>query len=42
MLFRSTDRVWRLLTLQLWGDMFLTGKREERWEGVMATARPAV
>jgi asparagine synthase (glutamine-hydrolysing) len=38
-----TDRIWRLLTLQLWGDMFLTGKREERWEGLMAvTARPAV
>jgi asparagine synthase (glutamine-hydrolysing) len=38
----ATDRVWRLLTLQLWGDMFLTGKRAERWEGVMAAARPSV
>ena len=38
----ATDRIWRLLTLQLWGDMFLTGKREERWDGVMAAARPAV
>ena len=38
----ATDRIWRLLTLQLWGDMFLTGKREERWDGLMATARPAV
>jgi asparagine synthase (glutamine-hydrolysing) len=37
-----TDRIWRLLTLQLWGDMFLTGKREERWDGLMAAARPAV
>jgi asparagine synthase (glutamine-hydrolysing) len=37
-----TDRVWRLLTLQLWGDMFLTGKREERWEGVMAASHPIV
>jgi asparagine synthase (glutamine-hydrolysing) len=38
----ATDRIWRLLTLQLWGDLFLTGKREERWEGLMAGARPAV
>ena len=38
----ATDRIWRLLTLQLWGDMFLTGKREERWEGLMATAGPAL
>jgi asparagine synthase (glutamine-hydrolysing) len=26
----STDRIWRLLNLQLWGDLFLTGRRE-RW-----------
>ena len=38
----ATDRIWRLLTLQLWGDLFLTGKREERWDGLMAAARPAV
>jgi asparagine synthase (glutamine-hydrolysing) len=37
----ATDRIWRLLTLQLWGDMFLTGKREERWEGLMAAYRPS-
>jgi asparagine synthase (glutamine-hydrolysing) len=37
-----TDRIWRLLTLQIWGDMFLTGKREERWEGLMAAARHTV
>ena len=37
-----TDRIWSLLTLQLWGDMFITGKREERWDGLMAAARPAV
>jgi asparagine synthase (glutamine-hydrolysing) len=24
----ATDRIWRLLNLQLWGDMFLTGRRE--------------
>ena len=38
----ATDRIWRLLTLQLWGDVFFTGKREERWEGLMATAHPAL
>ena len=38
----ATDRIWRLLTLQLWGDMFLTGKRDERWYGVMAAAHPAI
>jgi asparagine synthase (glutamine-hydrolysing) len=38
----ATDRIWRLLTLQLWGDMFLTGKREERWEGLIPVARSAV
>jgi asparagine synthase (glutamine-hydrolysing) len=36
----ATDRIWRLLTLQLWGDIFLTGKRDERWEGLMAAADP--
>ena len=38
----ATDRIWRLLTLQVWGDLWLRGKREERWEGLMAVARPAV
>jgi asparagine synthase (glutamine-hydrolysing) len=31
----ATDRLWRLLNLQLWGDLFLTGRRERWWEGVM-------
>jgi asparagine synthase (glutamine-hydrolysing) len=26
----ATGRIWRLLNLQLWGDLFLTGRRE-RW-----------
>jgi asparagine synthase (glutamine-hydrolysing) len=26
----ATDRIWRLINLQVWGDLFLTGKRE-RW-----------
>ena len=25
----ATDRIWRLLNLQLWGDLFLTGRREQ-------------
>ncbi len=24
----ATDRIWRLLNLQIWGDLFLTGRRE--------------
>ena len=31
----ATDRIWRLLNLQLWGDLFLTGRRDLWWEGVM-------
>jgi asparagine synthase (glutamine-hydrolysing) len=30
----ATDRVWRLLNLQLWGDLFITGRRERWWNGV--------
>ena len=30
----STDRIWRLLNLQLWGDLFITGRREQWWGGV--------
>jgi asparagine synthase (glutamine-hydrolysing) len=26
----ATDRIWRLLNLQMWGDLFLTGKRGSR------------
>jgi asparagine synthase (glutamine-hydrolysing) len=29
----ATDRIWRLINLQLWGDLFLTGSREEWWNG---------
>ncbi|HWB98394.1 MAG TPA: asparagine synthase (glutamine-hydrolyzing), partial [Bryobacteraceae bacterium] len=32
----ATDRIWRLLNFQLWGDLFLTGRRSERLEGWMA------
>ena len=34
----ATDRIWRLLGLQLWGDLFITGKRERWWDGVMAAS----
>ena len=34
----ATDRIWRLLNLQLWGDMYLTGRREQFWEGLMPAA----
>jgi asparagine synthase (glutamine-hydrolysing) len=27
----ATDRIWRLLNLQLWGDLFLTGRQEQAW-----------
>jgi asparagine synthase (glutamine-hydrolysing) len=32
----ATDRIWRLANLQLWGDLFLTGRRERWWNGVTA------
>ena len=34
----ATDRIWRLLNLQLWGDMYLTGRREQFWEGLLPAA----
>ena len=37
----ATDRLWRLLNLQIWGDIFITG-REERWrEGALASESAA-
>src|ERR1700761_5787749 len=32
----ATDRLWRLLNLQVWGDLFLTGRRERWWDGIMS------
>jgi asparagine synthase (glutamine-hydrolysing) len=29
----ATDRLWRLLNLQIWGDLFFTGRQERVWEG---------
>jgi asparagine synthase (glutamine-hydrolysing) len=34
----ATDRLWRLLNFQIWGDLFLTGRREERWNGLLGAA----
>jgi asparagine synthase (glutamine-hydrolysing) len=36
----ATDRIWRLINLQLWGDLFLTGRRDQWWNGL--NAREAV
>ncbi|MFN7939220.1 MAG: asparagine synthase (glutamine-hydrolyzing) [Bryobacteraceae bacterium] len=32
----ATDRIWRLLNLQLWGDVYFSGRREARWEGFLS------
>ena len=34
----ATDRIWRLLNLQLWGDLFITGRRERWWNGIMSSS----
>ncbi|HXN45516.1 MAG TPA: asparagine synthase (glutamine-hydrolyzing) [Bryobacteraceae bacterium] len=39
--YDATDRIWRLLNLQIWGDVFLTGKGETRWEGLAGAAARA-
>jgi asparagine synthase (glutamine-hydrolysing) len=31
----ATDRLWRLLNLQLWGDLFLTGRHDDHWDGLL-------
>jgi len=33
-----TDRIWRLLNLQLWGDLFITGRRARWQDGLLAGA----
>jgi asparagine synthase (glutamine-hydrolysing) len=32
----ATDRLWRLLNLQIWGDVFFTGK-PGRWQGLVSS-----
>ncbi len=36
----ATDRLWRLLNLQLWGDIFVTGRSEEHWDGLLQVRAP--
>jgi len=40
----ATDRLWRLINLQLWGDLFLTGRREQVFNGLAdrEVVRPAI
>jgi asparagine synthase (glutamine-hydrolysing) len=33
-----TDRIWKRLSLQLWGDLFRTGKPDERWDELLPLA----
>ena len=37
----GTDRIWRLLNLQVWGDLYFTGRRERIWDGLLAEAAHA-
>jgi asparagine synthase (glutamine-hydrolysing) len=37
----ATDRIWRLLNLQVWGDMYLTGRRQQLWDGIISMAARA-
>ncbi len=32
----ATDRIWRLINLQVWGDVFLLAGRRDTWPGVAA------
>jgi len=38
----ATDRIWRLLNLQVWGAVFLTGQRERIWDGLLVESAHAV
>lgn len=31
----ATDRLWRLLNFQLWGDLFITGRSDDHWDGLL-------
>ncbi len=37
----ATDRIWRLLNLQIWGDLFLTGRRDRWMADVPSLGLPA-
>jgi asparagine synthase (glutamine-hydrolysing) len=34
----GTDRIWRLLNFQLWGDLFITGRRDRRDSALLLEA----
>jgi len=34
----ATDRIWRLLNLQIWGDLFITGNRRSKHDGLLTAA----
>jgi asparagine synthase (glutamine-hydrolysing) len=34
----ATDRIWRLLNLQIWGEIFLHGRRNSVWDGIIQKA----
>jgi asparagine synthase (glutamine-hydrolysing) len=36
----STDRIWRLLNLQLWGDIHLTGRGRDTWPRLLNGGSP--
>jgi hypothetical protein len=38
----ATDRIWRLLNFQIWGDVFVTGRGAQRWEGMFALSAAQV
>jgi asparagine synthase (glutamine-hydrolysing) len=35
----NTERIWRLLTLQVWGDVFLNGESPEDWSAASTSGR---
>jgi asparagine synthase (glutamine-hydrolysing) len=37
----ATDRIWRLANLQVWGDLFLTGRRDLLWSSAAALEKVA-
>jgi asparagine synthase (glutamine-hydrolysing) len=38
----ATDRIWRLLNLQIWGDLYIRGKTSHRLEGLFPKAAATV
>ncbi len=38
----ATDRIWRLLNLQLWGEIYIKGNRNRYWDGLLASERASL